>query len=91
MNFLKILLKISGNFRYLFSSCGPAQWRLNGLDADENAPRVVEACPVPGLMIATAQLAFLLFVLSIVLLFSNPYILVSLPVMVVLYYYFKQQ
>jgi hypothetical protein len=76
--------------RYLFSGCGPAQWRLNGFDADENAAKAVEAVPVPPMMALTAKIVFILPILLIVFLFLNPYVLTILPVIALPYYYFNR-
>lgn len=64
--------------RLLFSSCGPAQWRLNGPDSTNQANNLVKSVPVTDMMklMAIALLVLLLIVAAKLL--QNPVVSILL-------------
>lgn len=58
----------------MFSSCGPAQWRLNGLDAiPHEAAQQVRSVPVPPSAYVATLLLLLLFIGALVLIVTRPW------------------
>jgi dimethylaniline monooxygenase (N-oxide forming) len=59
-------------WRLLFSSCGPDQYRLNGLDKSENATQLVQKVPVTNMMKIFALLCFFVFMILLRSIWYNP-------------------
>ena len=70
---------ISILWRLVFSSNGPAQWRLNGPDSISNAQNIIKSCPVPDLMKVSAilSLIFILFLVAVVA--KYPILIIIVP------------
>ena len=68
-------------FRLFLGSNGPAQWRLNGIDAMDNATEMVKSVPVPDTAKFTAILLLILLLLMVMFFFYNPMLLplIALP------------
>jgi hypothetical protein len=75
-------------WRLFLSSCGPAQWRLNGPDADPDAAKIVQSVPITPMMNAFGFLALFLFLLLILAIYNSPYLL--LTAFGLSYFIFKQ-
>ncbi len=65
------------NFRLFFSSCGPAQWRLNGPDADPEAVDIVKSVPLTTMMNYIGYFLLLLIVFLILSIFECPLLLLT--------------
>jgi hypothetical protein len=61
----------------LFSSCGPAQWRLGGPDQDENAISTLQKVPLTPLCNAIGVLCLGFVVLLMLGIFNNPALLLT--------------
>ena len=61
----------------MFSSCGPAQWRLNGPESFDEASNIVKSVPVTTLMKMMAFLIFSLLVLLVWKLLNHPILFVT--------------
>lgn len=57
----------------MFSSAGPAQWRLNGIDAMPNAAQMVRSVPVPPTAYIGTLIILLALLLAVYLLVSHPW------------------
>ena len=58
--------------RLYFSSCGPAQWRLNGPDADPNAYELVKKVPDTLMMNLFGLACVMLILLFLIVVFNHP-------------------
>lgn len=75
-------------FRLLFGSNGPAQWRLNGIDAMENAAEIVKSVPVTSSAKFVPILLLILLLLVIMFFIYNP---VLIPLMALPYVIYSQR
>lgn len=58
--------------RLLFGANGPAQWRLNGIDADEKAMEIVMSVPVPRQSVSMCKYLCALVLIFLLCLFKWP-------------------
>ena len=65
----------------MFSSCGTAQWRLNGIDASDTAQEMIMNVPVSDTAKIVTFLLFLIGCLVIWAIYTNPILL--LPILLV--------
>ena len=75
-------------FRLIFSSCGPAQWRLNGPDSDkEMANGLIKKVPLTPMMnLIGLILIGLILIFCLILTFKHPFIFSSVLMCAFIYY-----
>ncbi|CAF1011553.1 unnamed protein product, partial [Brachionus calyciflorus] len=73
-------------WRIMFTSCGSAQWRINGPDALPEAVEIVKSVPIPPMNTFTAGLCFFTAIFFILVLYLFP---IFVPVLAfILFYWF---
>jgi dimethylaniline monooxygenase (N-oxide forming) len=75
-------------FHLLFSSCGPAQWRLNGIDSDKQlASKIIINVPfTPMMKLSGSILILLALILFLQLTFKYPLFIVLLTIGTLIFY-----
>lgn len=84
----KRLQNLSLLWHLFFSSCGPAQWRLNGPDSDNQASLQMKKVPVTLMMKIFSLILFLIMFLFILEVYKHPIISTFVLVSVLFYKYF---
>ena len=61
----------------MFSTCGPARWRLNGPDADAEAANTVRSVPITPIMNVFGFFLLFILVLIVLAIFNSPLLLLT--------------